>query len=668
MPSVATFPAPSPFERIVDVRVWPHGFTAQQTDTAAGPAGSAIVRPNIESAAWHSAAGQKWGGNIVWTGSTVKHTIAYNGPRGRYFGTLTAGSFVAFATWFSHNGANVAGPSGRVLGACVKVYDSLPTHQTYAGTGTGTLTMQDPSTTVAALTGDYTVRCITAGATPRFLVAGPDAQPVGVAEAGPFAGAAVLFDGVLRFTLQSGAVAFVVGDQWTVTVEEAEQFVAIVTPGIDATPQTETVWRRGVSLSPASPWRQIASIAPVSGQVGGSIQPWFFNASATQAVTCRGLGADADTASPTYGCTLGTVARTLALPAGTVSDSVETSSPRMATGVYSITAADATNVSALTDVMTSASTGPVRQLMALDFDGDALQRIEIEFDGYKDGTSSMVEYPGQTGFEDTQGDSDVNTTFSAWADVMLPTGRLRVFDLAGSASQTRHWPPHTSPSVFAANVTEAITVRALRDVADARGARTAYTEYTGTETATDLLDGNGSYAGSGIVMRHQVAGSLAAEATGSTAPGTVNLFPSSAEFMSLIYLPGYPELTYTSPQVVFTHSVLCMGVGALGKDWTVVQRLTRRSMSGDACLVATGGLPTANSTTGKGLQTSVEDTRGNWLLAAEIAAPAISLWPGSFPGSGTYTLKTGGPDALTPAQVHTLTGHAGADLWNIGAF
>jgi len=45
-------------------------------------------------------------------------------------------------------------------------------------------TFDVPEELAGALTGNYEVRCIEAGATPRFLVTGPDGQPVGVAEAG----------------------------------------------------------------------------------------------------------------------------------------------------------------------------------------------------------------------------------------------------------------------------------------------------------------------------------------------------------------------------------------------------------------------------------------------------------------------------------------------------
>ena len=81
-------------------------------------------------------------------------------------------------------------------------------------------------------------------------------------------------------------------------------------------------------------------------------------------------------------------------------------------------------------------------------------------------------------------------------------------------------------------------------------------------------------------------------------------------------------------------------------------------------------LPVANTGTGRGLQTSAQDTRGNWLMTAELAAFGTSdmRWPGSIGASGTYTTQAGGPDALTPSLVATLTGYAPHDRWDVGAF
>jgi len=660
MPSIATLPAPGPFERVVDVRLFPHGFTTRQTDANAGPAGSAIVRPNLENAAWHAATTQKWGGNIVWTGSTPRHTVAYNGPRGRYFGTLNAGGVQAMKTWFSHNGSKVAGPSGRVLGACVKTYASLPTAQTYTGTGAGTLDMQTPSTAIGALTGDYQVRCITTGATPRFLITGPDAQPVGVAEAGAFTGAPILFDGVLRFTLQSGAVPFALDDAWIVSVEEADQFVAIVVPLVDSTNRTETVWRRGVSLT--TPWRQIASIAPVAGQVGGSLQPWFFNASATQAATCRALGADS------LGYTLGVMRRALNLDSLTVADAAETSSPTTWTRVYSVTVADEiSGARELTDVATSNITGSRRQLMAVDYDANQLVRVEIEFDGTHDGSSTMSDLEGAATLDDGQANALVSVLSTGWADLVW-TGateyrRLRVFERTGDTFlQYFYGVPEdgVSTTFMEEDVTEARTSVVLRDVIAPRADQITYTDYAGT--TTEILTGGADreVSGTAIHMRHSIAGTIAADTSGPIAPQSTGSNALRFNVAGLTVLPGSPEIDVTTPQIISTEVLPHMGVAGLGTDWRVLSSPLRYAV------VATGGLPGVFAQ--NGFQTGAQDTRGNWLLAAEIAAPVVSLWPGSFPGSGTYTLKAGGPDSLTPATVATLTAYSPDNRWDIGAF
>lgn len=656
MPSIATLPAPGPFSRVVDVRVFPHGFTTRQGDSDAGPAGSAIVRPNLENDAWHAAAAQKWGGNIVWTGSTPRHTVAYNGPRGRYFGTLNAGGVQAMKTWFSHNGAKVPGPGGRVLSACVKTYASLPTGQTYTGTGDGTLDMQTPSTATGALTGDYEVRCITVGATPRFLITGPDAQPVGVAEAGAFTGAPVLFDGVLRFELQSGAIAFALGDAWTVSVEEADQFVVVVVPAVDGVNRTETVWRRGVSLTPAGPWRQIASIDPVAGQVGGSLQPWFFNASATRAVTCRGLGEDAG------GYTLGTVGRTLNVDTLGLTDAPQAApvvhyvaTSTMTASVPNTTPPPDDLASAATYTLATSNPGPHEQLMAQDFDGDTLITVSIEFSATLTGSITLA---ALTHFGNPEADRSGTASFAVHADLVWSSGqRLEIFDLSGSGAVT-----DTTVQTFERSFSRAFRHVVLLDIADAGGAGLAYTHYAGSQSAgqPDFPNIDESAAAR---IEHLVHGQTVSFLDSTSGPHVSDPLSGDGWWAMLHLRPSQDVWT------VETNTYNLAAVRGLGDTWRIGHGITMFSGAElSTVAISATTLPTVAS--GKGFQTSAQDTRGNWLMAAELAAYGTTdlRWPGSITGSGTYTLQTGGPDSLTPATVATLTAYSPDDRWDIGAF
>lgn len=644
---VGPLPSPGPFGRIVDVRVWPHGFSTEQGD---------IVRPNIEDAAWHATTG-KWGGNIVWTGSTPRHTIAYNGPRGRYFGPLSAGSFGAMKGWFAHNGAKVDVPSGLVLAACVKTYDSLPTSQTYAGTGNGTLDVQTPSTATGALTGDYEVRCIEAAPVPRFLVTGPDAQPIGVAEAGSFLGAPVLFDGVVRFTLQAGAIAFVVGDTWTLTVEEAEQFVAITTPAINSTPQTEKVWRRGVSLTPGSSWRQLATIAPVSGQVDGSIQPWFFNASATRAVTCRGLGEDAG------GFTLGTVGRSLNVDTLGVSDTVSTGGKITYTVTLTTTATEPhpspppdERATAKTVTNATASSGPFEQLMARDFVGDSMIELSIRLTGSCDGSASFSSLSVDPQNVELSGSYSVAATL-IWSGG--GPGELVLFSMSASGSRTRL---QGDPNIHESSRSITFLHRTLRDIADPAATIMALTVYDGANSVEEVTPGEYYETASSVTLSHLVAGSAVEEITGGSGPALIGIpFSDSSWVLVTSYVNDSVE-DYSAPEDL-------AGLRALSSTWALRVNASAGAVPSDP-IIAQGGLPAAATSTGRGLQTSAQDTRGNWLMTAEVASfgTADMSWPGSISGSGTYTTKAGGPDALTPSIVATLTGYAPHDRWDVGAF
>lgn len=641
-------PSLGPFGRVVDVRVYPHGFTTQQT-TDAGPAGSAIVRPNIESAAWHAAGTQKYGGNILWTGSTPRHTIAYNGPRGRWFGPIFAGGVYCYSAWLAYNGAKIDAPAGTyVLGAAIHEYDGLA-DVTYTGAGDSALTMDTPPAAATAVTGIYTLRCTVGGGVgAQFVLRRPDDTPIAALV---LPDTPLVFDGELRFILAVGAVPHVVGDEWQIEVEEPTQIVAVVTGAPDSN-STETLYRRGVSL--LGTWKAAGSIPIASGQVDGSLQPWFFNAAGTQAVTCRGLGAGPD------GLTAGVVARTLTVTTVSVADTIEVAAARVSSAVNSISSADETGPLVVTDEASSTSTGPVAQLMALDFDGASLVRVEIEYDGYFDGASTM-----SGTFDSDQHDVSLSATYSATAALLVGgTAVLQLVSVSAAASLERHWTPTEE---WVSSVSEGITAATAHDVADPRAARTAYTAWQGSQVATGTSHVDGTLAASGVAMRQYVAGSVVAEALGGV--GSVSAVPTDASlFANLIWNPGSEaeDSSITSPVVLDVRQIICAGVGALGPTWTVRVPMIITPPY-DSFTVAAAALP-AVASGGAAHHTSATDARGNWLMAAAVAAPALDFCPGSFPASGTYTDAAGGPDSLTPATVATLTAHPGDDRWGVGVF
>jgi hypothetical protein len=483
----------------------------------------------------------------------------------------------------------------------------------------------------------------------------------------------VLFDGVLRFTLQSGGIAFAVGDAWIVTAEEAEQFVVIVTPAVGgASPVTETVWRRGVSLSPGSSWRQIASVAPAAGQVGGSIQPWFINASATRAVTCRGLGEDVS------GYTNGVVGRTLNMDTLTVTDAVETSTApiytvtRVVNAVHPPGSPQEGDAMDVTITNTTPSTLPVAQLMALDYDGDAAVRVEIEVSGSCTGSSHMwviyddPDWHGVRDFTDGQYETTLDTSYAAQADIVWRVGgaealRHVAFSLSASGSYVETW--YDSPTPRQATLSESFTHQPIMDVAGPRGEKLALTRYAGGQTAEWNL-GVVAYqqSASGVQLQHLVGGAVVAETLGGSGPH--GFTPASVYWGMQLRWPG------TEGAAGPPSSAPIIGVGGLGSQWRIVRGVGSTGETNDPEPTTANTLPSVNTTTGRGFQTSAQDTRGNWLMAAEIAAFGTTdmRWPGQISASGTYTLQAGGPDALTAAQVASLTAYATHDRWNIGAF
>lgn len=671
--ALGPLPSPGPFGRIVDVRVWPHGFTTRQDAVfGASPAGSAIIRPNLEDAGWHAAGSQKWGGNIVWTGSTQRHTISYNGPRGRWWGAVKVydGSDVQrpFQPWFSHNGDRIGAPGGRrVLGACMRVFDELPTTLSYTGSGNGTLTLQSPATAPGVLTGDYEVRCIEAGATPRFLVTGPDATPIGVAEAGPFGGGPVLFDNVVRFTLQSGAAAFAIGDTWTLTVEEAEQFVVLVqamsgpTSGQDNAAADE-VYRRGVS--PGGQWTLLASIPAQADEYFPVPQPWFINASGTRAITTRTVK------DPQNGSSGLLRLVDLDLVTFAITRQGESGHTFAWTSHLDTTEGGYFGTSVLPLATRTAT-------LWRDWAGDALvtcaEETQFSYSHTWDGETETGAYFHASGSRYARTDVVISHPGGEWRRTVYDDSIGATFDgpgLAKSADRTLTHAPLHSIAIVNSGVIELLETAGTWTWSNAGWTDT----YTTTEASkvraigAELASrgGGGSYT------------SAAPNATGQ--PG-----------VSTTWYPfGYPDW---GGGRVFTLWVPDID-GGLGQSIDDPESAGGGPRVGydTGAFLSILGVPLMFTTPSAGSQvnnrlpafiggTWATDSRSNYLQAVEI--PQINggfQHQGLFPmaagnnqvagsiGSGTYLIQSGGPDNLTPAQVHTLTDHPGADIWGIGAF
>ncbi len=663
--ALGPLPSPGPFGRIVDMRVWPHGFTTRQDAVfGASPAGSAIIRPNLEDADWHAAGSQKWGGNIVWTGSTQRHTIAYNGPRGRWWGAVKVydGSDVQrpFQPWFSHNGDRIGAPGGRrVLGACMRVFDELPTTLNYTGAGNGTLTLQSPATAPGVLTGDYEVRCIEAGATPRFLVTGPDATPIGVAEAGPFGGGPVWFDSVVRFTLQSGAVAFAVGDTWTLTVEEAEQFVVLVQAmsgpisGPDYAAADE-VYRRGVSQG--GQWTLLDSIPAQQDEYFPVPQPWFINANGTHAVTTRTVKAQGTESSG--------LVRLVDLDLQTFAVTREDQGGNSFGWQVQIEGGSGTAIKPLS--MQSAT-------LWRDWDGNSIItcREETQFQmshTWLMGTSGDGTFYSANGEKYSKSDLVITYKDGEW--------RRTVREDTISASWDNSTSEMTSRRTIIQRPVHAIAISG--------------------SSVIELMESDGRwiYNGDGVGWPEifTTAETTEVKARGILIAGRSGGGTYPTEYPSL----GLPaaiwqafDFNYLGPRPEF---FLYSQYDPAPEDFADAAGNGPRIGYDSGALLSILGAPMAFLTPNVGGQSNNRlpatigstwaiDSRDNFISVVEIPIISGGYQPQSmFPlaggnnqvagsiGSGTYLIQSGGPDNLTPAQVHTLTDHPGSDIWGIGAF
>ena len=190
----------------------------------------------------------------------------------------------------------------------------------------------------------------------------------------------------------------------------------------------------------------------------------------------------------------------------------------------------------------------------------------------------------------------------------------------------------------------------------------ALTVYDGANSVDEVIPGDYYETASGVTLSHLVAGNAVEEVTGSSGPASISI-PFVDSTWVLVTSQVNDLIESSSETIDFA------GLRGLSSTWAMRVNAFQGAVPSDP-VVADGGLPAANTGTGRGLQTSAQDTRGNWLMTAEIASfgTADMSWPGSIGSSGTYTTQAGGPDALTPSLVAALTGYAPHDRWDVGAF
>jgi len=275
MPSVAVLPSLGPFGRVVDVRVIGHGFSVLGSNSGGG---EGLVRPNLSSQTWYARPASAWtfgDGNILWAGTWTSHRVSFRGPMGRLFGSLETqdvlgNTVYAYKQWLALDGRKMTAP-GRVIGGFIKdLGDNRPVEiADEPAFGGGLLALADPPVTPEAPGGTWKVVLTPSG----WDVKRPDGQSVGVATPG------VLFDGPLKFTV-TDAPGLSIGDFYDVLVDDALQVYAITDFST-----TDRVWRKGISR-PTDPFRFVGEIARPSGEAAHA--PWAVNDNGTLAAVVRG--------------------------------------------------------------------------------------------------------------------------------------------------------------------------------------------------------------------------------------------------------------------------------------------------------------------------------------------------------------------------------------------
>lgn len=639
---MAAVPAIDPWQRIVAVRAYEHGLSVRGQGSTLG---KGLVRPQFPGAGagWALRETDPAAGNIVWTGSTPRHTVAYHGPAGRYWGMLRrsvsgVGDFVPWRQWFAHNGQLINAPGTspltyrHILGACYRRFATLPAVITaYNGIGTGPLTFASPATGATVVTGEWTVRCIVPGAAALFDVLDPAGVSRGAASLG------ALFDGPLRFTVTAGGTAFAVGDEWTIAAESQDQFVVLAqTLGFEDTPVPDQLWRRAVDGAQTD-WRQLVTLDPPAGALYPAPQPWFFNASGTQARTCRGtatgvmeLIVDVDAAS------LSTEAHTLTpitVNLSRVPDLEPTLNPHVGT-------------------ITPLNEGPSACVVAVDFDGDTRVAWKIEASGSQSGSFEYTTFFGDPSLTEV----DVNTSLSV--DLVNPIGtRLPI---------TRYTSHEVMVTGQPAGSTRGGTAVTYSQIADPLGTVTALWDLESTASIT--WDGSEWYVESTQTGRTLNAGVVVDSVTYDHTEVGRGLGGDAVDFESFSDRFGAGEGVFSLIDRVSIHDspnqwrlARIQLVDGVPQVWPTAGFASER-----------GGVIFSDSESARRFARAARDQRGNYIsqqLRMDFAGSGPTQYSDPIASSSLgYDLRTGGSDTLTPATVASLSGYADADVWDVGAF
>lgn len=621
MTALFTLPAPSPWERVIDVRVHGQGFVAKQTES--GASWDVLERPNALHAGWQNPGAARWGGNLLWTGSMPGRMLAMRARRGTFFGDLDVGASGehAYQFHFIYNGVYRTGGLARVVGVGLKTYTNLPvTIDGYVGQGDGALTLQTPATNADTKSGAYKVRCVSADP-PLFGVYREDGRAVGLAEASAAGEPPALFDGELRFTLQVGLVDFAVGDEWTISAEESLQIITITEN--ESTKYCYVV--RQAASDPNANRVFLLTLPPETWhprEVFPAPQPWFINASGTRAIASKWV----DEVTDAGGNVIEEgffIEREINLDTLAMTEEAQTNPHYGYTRTSTTVSDDATQT---TWDSSDSGSFPVLAEATISryFDGDEEVPVILRCTYSRSMDATYTEQKQTSGHSYSQSLNEARTI-----DLLIGQGGSRLavnlLSYTHSHSESANYPGGAYAHSSASDYVERSVRMTLDDWSHVLTVSQSY-----TETANGLSDGSTIQTSKDTVSAGSIDGSpLWSNASSENGNADYNFIGATGDFSQIISLP------------------ILRDFGGLG----IVE------MGGPVYVFNDDGYATYIPSNTAGRQTpfavSAHDERGNWIMV--VPTPSGTVY------------ESGGPDGLTPATLDAAWGPA-SDAHNLGVF